>query len=122
MTSDSDADLREQFQVLRESDHAAVPAFESILSRAPGRTLRGGRGLAWAAGGALVVVVVAAAEMFLMLQRPTVEPDAVALPAWRSPTDFLLADAAGSVQRLSWTPSPISGLGQPSFNSEQEKR
>ena len=124
MRNDPDTDLRERFQALRENDRAAAPAFESILSRAPGRMLRSGRGLAWAAGGALVVAVVAAAELLLMQQRPAIElnTSAVALPQWRSPTDFLLADATGSVQRLSWAPSPSAGLGQPSFNPERENR
>jgi hypothetical protein len=119
MKNDPDADLRERFQALRESDLAAAPAFEIVLSRAPARTLRGGWGLAWTGGCALMV---AAAGLFLMLQRPAAEIDAVALSAWQSPTDFLLADANYSVQRLSSASSPTSGLGQPSFNSEQEKR
>jgi hypothetical protein len=119
MSNDPDADLHERFQALRESDRAAVPAFDTVLSRAPARTLRRRWGLAWTGGGA---VLVAAAGLFLILQRPAAEIDAIALPAWRSPTDFLLADATDSVQRLSWAPSPTAGLGQPYFNSERENR
>jgi hypothetical protein len=123
MTSDSDTDLRERLQGLREHDHASAPAFETVLARAPARALRGRRGLAWAAGGrALVVVLIAAAGLFLILHRPANEPDVVAVAAWHSPTDFLLADAASSVQRLSWTPSPTTDFDRTSFNPHQETR
>ena len=121
MRTDPDADLREWFQGMREHDCAAAPAFESILPHAPAQALRGGPGLAWTVGG---FALVAAAGLFLILRPLTTPLDsaAVALPAWQSPTDFLLTRADGSLQRLSWAPSPTSELGQPSFNRYREDR
>jgi hypothetical protein len=119
--TDPDADLREWFQGMREHDCAAAPAFESILPHAPARALRGGPRLAWTAGG---FALVATAGLFLILRLPTTPLDsaAVALPAWQSPTDFLLAGVGDSLQRLSWAPSPTSVLSQPSFNRYREDK
>ena len=121
MKTDPDADLRERFQRLRAHDHAAAPAFESILARPPERARRGRPGFAWTAGGAALA---AAASLLVVLHLPTAAPDAaaIALPAWQSPTDFLLAAADDSLQRLSWAPSPTSRLGPPSFNTNRENR
>jgi len=121
VNTDPDADLRERFQRLRAHDRAAAPAFESILAHSPERARRGRPGFAWTAGG---IALAAAASLVVVLNLPPVAPDAVAiaLPAWQSPTDFLLAGADDSLQRLSWAPSPTSRLGPPSFNSNRETR
>jgi hypothetical protein len=127
MSDDPDADLRDLFHRLREHDHGAAPTFESMLPRASVAMPRSGRGLARAAGaGALAI----AAGVFVMLQPRTVELGTIiveapvyAPPAWPAlPTDFLLADAADSVRRLSLAPLPTADLGQAAFNPERGKQ
>lgn len=119
MRTDADADLRERFRELREHDYAAVPTLESVLPHAPASAPRGGPGLAWSAG---VFALAAAVGLYLILRPPTTAlyVAAVALPAWQSQTDFLLAGAGDSLQRLSWAPSPTSGLARPSFTHYRE--
>ena len=121
MSADTDADLRERFRELREHDCAAAPAFESVLPLAPAGALRSRPGLAWTAGGFALAAV---AGLFLILRLPPTALDvaAFALPAWPSPTAFLLAGAGDSSRHLSWAPSPTSGLGQPSFNRYREDK
>ncbi len=126
MKTDTDTDLDKWFQGLQDQDRAAAPAFESLLARAPAarasaRKSRSRGAPAWAAGG---FALLATAGLFLILQRPANVPDAstVALPAWQSPTDFLLASPDNSLRRLSWTPTPTSGLDQPTLIRTQENR
>ena len=115
MRHDTDADLRERFSELREHDGTAVPAFERVASQSSARRSRIRPALAWAAGGFALAF---AAGLFPLLRLPTTTPlvAAVAMPAWPSQTDFLLANADDSLQRLSWTSSPTSGLGHLTFN------
>ena len=121
MRTDADADLRECFRELREHDSAAAPAFESVrlYTPTPVPALRSRQGFAWTAGG---FALAAAMGLFLILRPPTIALDvtAAALPAWQSQTDFLLAGTGDSLQRLSWAPSPTSGLARPSFNHYRE--
>ena len=125
MRTDSDADLRERFRELREHDFAAAPAFESVRLYAPtptptpARARRSRPGLAWTAGG---FALTAAMGFFLILRppAPALDVTAAALPAWQSHTEFLLAGTGDSLQRLSWAPSPTSGLARPSFNHYRE--
>ncbi|MEO8755468.1 MAG: hypothetical protein ABI624_22630 [Casimicrobiaceae bacterium] len=120
MRPDPDADLRAWFQEVREHDSVAAPAFEGMLPHPPRHASRGRQRLAWTAGG---VALATAAGLFLLLRPPAAnDVAAVALPAFRSPTDFLLAGAGASLQHLSWTPSPTSGLGQASFNPDRGNR
>jgi hypothetical protein len=121
MNADADADLHKRFRELREHDGAAAPAFESVLLHASTRTQHGPSRLAWTAGG---LALATAVGLFLILRPPTLafDAEAAALPAWPSQTDFLLAGAGDSSQRLSWSPSPTSVLGQPSFNRYREDR
>jgi hypothetical protein len=119
LSTDLDTDLHELFHGLREHDCIAAPGFESTLASATAAKPRGMPAIAWAAGGCALAI---AAALVLMPQRPTSEADAIALPAWRAPTDFLLADAAGSMQRLSWAPSPTADFGRTSFNPGKEKK
>jgi hypothetical protein len=121
MNTDSDADLREQFRDLQEHDSLSVPAFESVLVRTPTRKRNAWPRRAWAAGG---LAAVAAVGLLLMIRPPAPELDtaAVALPPWPTQTDSLMASASDPAQGLAWSPSPTSGLGQPSFNRYQESR
>ncbi len=115
----ADADLRERFRELREHDDAAVPEFEFAPAPAPARHPHARRilvaGLAWAAVGLMATV---ALTTWLMLAPPPAAPDlaAVALPAWRTPTDSLLASTGAPVRRLAWSTLPTDELGRPSFN------
>ena len=121
MSAESDADLREQFRGLREYDNAAAPTFESVLMRAPVHLRHGWSKLAWSAGGFALAAVVG----FFLIQRPSetaLDAMALALPPWPTRTDFLRESASDSSRRLTWSPSPTSGLGQPSFNRYQESR
>jgi hypothetical protein len=117
MRTDADADLRERFLQLREHDCAAAPAYESVRLYTPASRSR--PGLAWTACG---FVLAAAMGIFLILRPPTTTLDATAaaLPAWQSQTDFLLAGTGDALQRLSWAPSPTSGLVRPTFNHYRE--
>ena len=115
MRHDADADLRERFSELREHDRSAMPVFDKVALQASTRGLQIRPVLAWTAGG---FALAAAVGLFPLLRAPTTELDAaaVAMPAWQSQTDFLLANAGDSLQRLSWTSSPTSGLGHLTFN------
>jgi len=121
MTSDPDADLREHFREMRTHDRAAAPEFDGLLARVPARASRGVPGFAWAAGG---VALVAAVVLVVVLHSQPAATDGaeIALPAWHSPTDFLLASADDSLHRLSWQTLPTSRIGEPSFNRYLENR
>lgn len=121
MRADSDADLRERFRELREHDNLAAPAFESVLMHASARMRHGWSRLVWTAAGFTLTAVVG---FVLILRPPSTELDtaAVTLPPWPTQTDFLMASMSDPSQRLTWSPSPTSGLGQPSFNRYQESR
>jgi hypothetical protein len=121
MNADADADLRERFRELREHDGQAAPAFESVLLHTSARARHGPSRLVWTTGGFALATAVG---LFLILRapEPALDAAAAALPAWPSQTDFLLAGAGDSSQRLSWSPSPTSVLGQPSFNRYREER
>ena len=119
MTVAPDADLREWFRDLRQHDCAATPAFESVLARAPA-PLRAWQRLAWVGAGFALVAV--AGLLLILREPPTADVAAVALPAWHSPTDFLLARADDSLSPVPWAPSPTSSLGQPISNRHRERR
>jgi hypothetical protein len=117
MSNYPDEDLHERFRGLREQDLAAAPAFDGFVQRLTvrppphARTRRLWQGIA---------VGIVAGCLFLLI-FPNHPPPVVAMPAWHSPTDFLLADAAGSLQRLSWAPLPATDFGQTSLNPDREK-
>jgi hypothetical protein len=116
-----DADLRERFRELREQDGTATPALDNVLLRAGAQAQRGKPRAAWMAGGFAAVVMIG---LVLFLRPPVPSPiaEAAAMPAWPRHTDFLLAGASDSSQRLNWSPSPTSGLGQPTFSHHRESR
>ena len=118
--TDPDAGLRERFGALRERDRAAAPAFERMITP-PASRIRSSRSrLAWTAGGFALASVVGA--LLLLRPPPPLDAAVATLPAWPTQTAFLLADAGESSRRLAWTPSPTSGLGQPTFTRIEEKR
>jgi hypothetical protein len=121
VNSGTDADLRERFRDLREHDGVAAPAFASVLTRASAPMRRGRSRLAWTAAGFAMAAV---AGVFLILRPPDAGLDfaVVALPPWPTQTDSLMASVSDSSQFLTWSPSPTSMLGQPSFNRYQESR
>ncbi len=121
MRTDTDADLRKLFRELRADDDAAIPAFESLSTRAPApaRVLRMWPRLAWTAGG---FALTTAAGLWLMLRPPAFDVTAAALPAWQTPTDSLLAGAGDPLQHLSWATLPTVELGRPSFSRYREDR
>jgi hypothetical protein len=96
-----------------------------VMGRPPARARRGWSPLAWSAGGFALALTVG---WLLVVRPPTAvsdpAPDALlaALPAWPTHTDFLLADGSDPSQRFNWSPSPTSGLGQPTFSRIPEVR
>lgn len=127
MSTDSgdstDPDLRAQFGRLRERDLAATPEFDAVLARAAvRRTPAHRRSLprpAWVAGSGVAAVAIAA-WLIAGPSPSTSEPDALALPGWRTPTDSLLADAGDPMGRPSWATLPTAALGQPLLHPAPE--
>ena len=121
MRTDPDADLRTRFGELRADDHAAVPPFDGCIGeQMPMPTLTRARWWpagAWVASG---LAVVTTAGLWLLLQPPAFDPAEAALPAWKTPTDTLLADAGDPFQRLSWATLPTNELGRPTFTHYRE--
>ncbi len=109
MSADADPVLAAWFKGLQEQDRATAPAFERMVATAPRRHPGTGSGRGWAAGG---LALAAGVLLFSIAQRPAIAPEAVdlALPAWQSPTDFLLASPDASLQRLGWTTAPTAVL------------
>jgi len=118
MSADPDKDLLERFGRLREQDRAATPAFESVMRPTRVRPPAQARHI-WVMRGLVVAGVLV---LVLLLRPPAHDAPAVATAAWHSPTDFLLAQASGSMQNLSQAPTPTAGLGPPSFKPERENR
>jgi hypothetical protein len=121
MNDESDADLRKRFRELREQDGTPTPDFDHVLTRASPRSRRSRPGTLGIAGG---FVLMTAVGFFLFLRPPETSTDALAvsLPPWPRQTDFLLAAGSDPSQQVSWSPSPTSGLGQPSFSRYPEAR
>ena len=122
MRTDPDADLRTRFGELRADDHAAVPPFDVTCVSVPSRTRAQTRtgfwpGAAWVAGG---LAVASTAGLWLAFQPAALDRSQGALPAWKTPTDTLLADAGDPFQRLSWATLPTNELGRPTFTHYRE--
>ena len=121
MRPDPDADLRALFGELRADDHAAAPPFDGgIVEQTHTHTRTRARwwpGAAWAAGG---LAVASMAGLWLAFQPAALDWSQATLPAWKAPTDTLLADAADPLQRLSWASLPTNELGRPTFTHYRE--
>ena len=101
---DVDRELARLFEAQRQADEAAAPAFREVLARTRARRAPL-EGLIWRPALAVAAVVVVAAVLTLHRPARPVPPTnrtrartpesalpaaAVALAAWRAPTDFLL--------------------------------
>lgn len=121
----TDPDLHARFRALSENDLASVPGFDAVWARAAARAQRT-RPFAAPMRAVAAATGIAAATLTLWLVVSPVpappNPDAAALPDWRTPTDTLLAGAGDPFPSPSWATLPTAGLGQPSFNRPPENR
>jgi hypothetical protein len=90
--------VREAFDELRKAEAGLVPPFERVWAAAQARARPGGR-LRVAARLAWGALLAAAAAVALLVTRGGNGPPALALAAWRSPTEFLLRTPGDTMLR-----------------------